>query len=265
MATFSHLYSSALHIELGTNDSTRLFTDGRRKAAINDGILAWADLTECYVRQSTFNCSNGVGEYNLLSTVNVPGDDFLRLAKQGPEFQHTNASSQVTYAAGETFERRDVDWLNHYQPGWRDSTGGTPQFYYERMDGGRRLFGMYPPPEIDSSETAKVILPYVAQPPTLTSDTDVPFTNSTLGTRTDLVPYHQAFVHYAASQLEKLRVNEAASQAQLQIFLGYVSRFLQSLKPKGGQTVRTARSYLAEARRRRWSAYDGPIDYPWNR
>jgi len=130
---FSHLYSSALDYELGTDDSTRLFTTARRKQAINEGIEQFADLTECFLRQSTIVSSHGVREYSLQSTVNVPGNDFVRLSRQRPEFQitssHGGSSAQVTYISGENFERRDVDWLNHYVPGWRDSTGGTPQYW----------------------------------------------------------------------------------------------------------------------------------------
>ena len=262
MAVFSHLYSSALDRELGTDDSTRLFLSARRQSAINDGMLQFVDLTECALRQSTVASSHGVAEYNLLSTVSVPAGDYLRLSKQGPEYHHTDSNSVVTYTAGEDlFPRRDIPWLNQYDPGWRSSTGGTPYCYYERTDGGRRLFGLGPPPEITSSATGKVVLPYVAKPNTLTSDTDVPFTfGSTV--RTDLEPYHQAVVHYAAYELEKLRLNTEASQAQLQQFLGYVARYAQLTEPKGPRQVRAARSYFSEARYR-GDAWTDNTPYPW--
>lgn len=253
---FGTLSSAALHIELGTDDSTRLFTDARRKAAVNAGVREFADLTECFIRQTTVVCSNATGEYNLLSTVNVPGADYVRPAKQRPEFQFTNDTGVTTYIGGDNFERRDPDWLNQYAKDWRSSTGGTPQFWYERMDGGKRLFGLTPPPLIDSSESAKVVLPYVAEPPTLVSDTDVPFTiastasGASTGVRTDLDPYHQGIVHFAAYQLEKLRNEVQASQSQLQLFLGYVQRYLQNTTPKGGQTVKLGRSYFGEVRQR---------------
>jgi hypothetical protein len=53
MTQFSSLWGRLLTQELGTDDSTQLFTDARRKAAINDGIREFADLTECFVRTST--------------------------------------------------------------------------------------------------------------------------------------------------------------------------------------------------------------------
>lgn len=264
MPPFKHGYSSALDYELGTDDSTILFTDARRKQAFNEGVQQFADLTECFTRQSSITSSHGVREYSLQSTVNIPGADYVRPSKQQPEYQltssHGGSSAQVTYISGENFVRRDVDWLNRYEPGWRDSTGGTPQYWYERMDGGQRLFGMHPPPQIGSSETGKVVFPYVALPPTLTSDTDVPFSiastasGASTGIRTDLDVYHQAPVHYAAHKLEKLRVNLEGSQSQMQIFLGWVERFINDRRPKGGQTLRTGRNYFAEARMRRGGA-----------
>ena len=260
MASFSHLYSSGLDRELGTNDSTRLFTDARRKTAINEGLLAFVDLTECSLRQSTVTCSNGIAAYNLISTVNVPSGDYLRLAKQGPEYHLSDSNDNVTYIAGESlFPRREIPWLNEYTPGWRSTTVGTPTSYHERMDGGQRLFEVVPPPDIGSSDVGKVLLPYLAKPNTLTSDTDVPFTfGSTV--RTDLEPYHLALPHYGAYVLEKLRLDEEASQRQLQQFLGYVTRYAQLMEPKGPRTVRAAKSYFRDARRGRGE--DGP-PAPW--
>lgn len=264
---FGHLWSSGLTQELGDNDSTRLFTDARRQDAINRAALQWCDLTECAIRQSTVPCSGGVGEYNLLSPTNVPGNDYLRLAKQGPEFWKISSGSSpsTVYIAGDDFPRREVSWLNQYWPGWRASTGGTPQAYYERMDGGQRLFGLTPPPSLEtSSVVGKVILPYVAKPAVMSASTDVPFTfGSTV--RTDLEPYHQALVHFAASELELLRVNTEAASMQKQMFLGYVQRFFQTMQPKGGQQVRFVRNYLSDVRARRDGEDVQSIPYPWRR
>ena len=260
---FGHMWSSALTQELGTADSTRLFTDSRRQQAVNNGALMFADLTECVLRQSTIVSSHGVREYNLLSTVNVPGGDFLRPSKQLPEYQFTNDTGTVTYVTGDNFPRRDINWLNTYQPGWRASTGGTPSAWYLRPDGGSLFFGFDTPPELDSSETAKVLLPYVAKPQSMSASTDVPFTfGSTV--RTDLEPYHMAPVHYAAYELEKLRINEPAAQTQWQLFVGYVERCVRAMRPKGGQQVRFARNYFAETRSRRWVTSDAAIADPWS-
>jgi hypothetical protein len=260
---FSQLYSSALSQELGTDDSTRLFTDARRKDAINFGALHFCDLTECAIRQSTISCSHAVGEYNLLSPTNIASLDYLRLAKQGPEFHKISSgvSPSTTFIAGDDFVRREIPWLNQYSPGWRASTGGTPEAYYERMDGGQRLFGLVPPPALGSSQIGKVILPYVAKPQTMSASTDLPFTfGSTV--RTDLEPYHQAVVHFGAAQLEKLRRDWDAVQTQTQLALGYVQRFLQTMQPKGGMQVRFGRNYFGEIRQR-GTDDEIPIPYPW--
>ena len=270
---FSEMYSSALDHELGTDDSTRLFTTLRRQRAVNRGHLEFCDLTQCAIRQSTLTCSNGVREYNLLSTVNIPGGDYLRMAPQLPEYQllSSGSSKSTTFIAGpDLLPRREVQWLNQYDPGWRGSTGGTPTAYYERMDGGQRLFGLTPPPLITSSESGKVLLPYYAKPSSMTADTHVPFTfvNTTAvtTTREDLEPYHQALVHYAAYQLEKLRRDWEASERQLQLFLGYVTRYKVQSEPVGGQQVRFGRNYFTEVRQQRgrddWTAY---TPYPWRK
>ena len=257
MAAFSELYTDRLDEELGTDDSTRLFTTARRKHAINEGLRQFADLTECYTKESSIACSNAVGEYSLTASVS----DFIRLSKQEPEYRlvSSGSSGSTVYVSGDDFRRTTVQWLDQYEAGWRQSTGGTPQYYYERMDGGRRFFGMYPPPHITSSQVGTLRLPYVARPSSMTSDTDVPFTaNSTV--RRDLTEIHEALSHYGAYRLEKLRMQTEQSNAQLQVFLGYVQRFVQSLRPKGGTTVKVARSYFGQSRRRGQTG--GPLAWP---
>ena len=252
MATFVDLYTDAIDYELGGNDSVQLFTTVRRKHAINEGLRQFSDLTECWQKSSTITCSNAVSEYNLLSTVNVPGGDFVRLSGQGPTFRHVDGSSDVQYTVGDDFPRRDIQWLDAHAAGWRDSTGGTPESYYLRQEGAALYFGTYPPPHISTSESATLLIPYVARPSSMTSDTNVPWSG-----RTDLEPFHQALVHYAASKLEKLRKDVEASQSQLAAFLGYVQRFVSQKQPKGGRTIRTTRSYFTDAGRR---GSDGQIE-----
>lgn len=249
---FSQLFGARLDEELGTDDSTRLFLTARRQFSVNEGIRQFADLTECFTKESSISCSNGVGEYDLNSTVNTTSADFIRLSKQEPEYRlrSSGSTSSTQYTAGDDFRRTTVQWLDQYEPGWRNSTGGTPQFYYERWDGGKRLIGLYPPPRIRSSQVGTLRVPYVARPSSLTSDTQVPFKDSSLATRNDLEPYHQAFAHYAAYRLEKLRVGTAESNAQFQVFMGYVQRFISAMRPKGGTTVKVARSYFGQSRSR---------------
>ena len=243
MTDLSTLSGRLLTQELGDADSTVLFTDARREAAVNDGVQEFADLTECYIKQSTITVTGGTAEYDLNSTTLLPAGDFVRVAKQGVEFWYIDASSNLTQLSGDDLPRRDIEWLNRFEPGWRESSvtssvQQTPVCYYERADSGAHYLGFMPTPCTGSSASASAVVPYVAFPPVLTASTHVPFNG-----RADLKPYHMAAVHFAAHQLEKLRRDDAASDRQLGKFMGYVTRYLQALRPKGGQHITAARSY----------------------
>lgn len=253
---FSHLTSSALDRQLGTDDATQLFTTARRKDAINEAVTEFNDLTECFIKESTVTCSNGVATYDLGSTVNIPDDDYIRLPKRRPVFVKTSTSGTVTYRSGEDFLERDLTWLNQNEPHWQESTGGTPNAFYLKENGATISFGLYPPPQIGTGESAKVILPYLPQIPPMTSSTDVPFSG-----RADLVPLHQGLVHYAAAQLEMLRPDPQASQTQMQYFLAYVQRFTGNVRKKGGHIIAAAVNYFGNARRGSWMDVDKPRWY----
>lgn len=248
MTIFSSLYTTRLDEELGTDDSTVLFTTARRKRAINVGLNEFADLTECLVRWATFSIVDGTAEYDLNATTVIPGGDFVRFAKEPIEYNYTDASSNTIVVSGDSLPRRDIRWLDLYQPGWRLSTISTgtmqiPTYHYVRSDGPALWLGFTPQPGLGSSASATVRVPYIAQSPVLTSDTTHPYTfNSSV--RTDLFVYHQASVHYAAHQLEKLRRDDQASDRQLQKFLGYVTRYAQAMRVKGGRAIMTARRYF---------------------
>jgi hypothetical protein len=53
MTLFSSLYGARLDEELGTDDTSDLFTTARRKSAINRGVREFAELTECFIKWST--------------------------------------------------------------------------------------------------------------------------------------------------------------------------------------------------------------------
>jgi hypothetical protein len=248
MTQFSSLYAARLDEELGTDDNSVLFTTARRKSAINKGMTEFAELTECLVRQSTVILTGGTAEYDLNSTTVIASGDFVRLAKQQVEFRYVDASSNLTILTGDDLPRRDIDWLNRYTPGWQTSTVAssvmqTPTSYYERMDGGSRYLGFAPVPSTGSSASMTAIVPYIARPVLMTSDTNEPFQVGAV-VRTDLRDYQQALVHFAAHQLEKLRRDDAASDRQLQKFLGYVTRFFQNTRIKGGLSLTMARNYF---------------------
>ena len=243
MPDFSCLCTTLLDHELGTSDSVTLFTTARRQAAVKAAEAEFADLTECLTRESTVAITGGTAEYDLNSTAVLNGD-FSRLSGRGLAYAYTDASSNTTWISGEDLPRRDISWLNQYRPGWRSSTGVFyPESYYLKDEGGRMLLGFYPPPSTGSSASAKVVVPYVAQPGSSTNSTYIPFTIGA-NTHVDLTPYHQGLVHYAAYQLEKLRKNTEAEQGQLQKFVGYVTRFVQNRRQKGGTTLRFGRSYF---------------------
>lgn len=248
MAQFSDLTGARLDIELNSNDSTTLYTSARREVAVNDGIQEFADLTECYVRRSTIAVSCNTAEYNL-STI----ADFSRYSDKGlPEYHLLSSGSTVTTTimAGWDFPRRDELWLNRHEPAWRASTAcGIPNAHYLRPDGGRLWLGFNIRPDVGSSETAKLIVPYVARPSTISASTAIPFTDTNGITRDDLTPYHQAAVHYAAYKLLPLIGDFEAAKLQLAQFMDYVKRYLQNQRPKGGTHVTLGRDYLREARR----------------
>ena len=250
MAVFSSLYGSWLDHELATDDSTILFTTARRKAAINKGQDEFARLTKCLPRRSSVTLTGGTAEYDLHSTTVIPSGDFMEWAPFGVEFRYTDASSNVTVLAGDDdLPRRDVKWLHTYEPGWQISTVASsiqqqPTCWYERIDGPARFLGFYPVPSTGSSAVMEAFVTYQARPTAMTSDTNEPFTvNSSV--RTDLRVYHQALVYYAAHQLEKLRADSQKSAQHLQMFLGYVTQYLQAMRVKSGQTLTMARSYFA--------------------
>ena len=248
MPNLSTLAGRLLTQELGNEDSTVLFTDARREAAVNDGLREFANITECLVRVSTVTVSGGTAEYDLNSTAVIPGGDFVRLAPdQAVEFHYTDASSYTTYIGGPDLPQRTLRWLDNHDPGWRHSTGVSsgmqvPSVFYLRAAGPALLLGFYPVPSTGSSASAKALVPYIAFSPVITS-TQQPYTfNSSV--RLDLKPYHMAAVHYAAHQLEKLRRDDQSSDRQFQKFMAYVQLYWQATRRKGGSALTYARSYF---------------------
>ena len=265
MTAFSSLYGERLSRELGTDDSTVLFTSARRKAAINEGALEFADITECLERTSTITIVGGTQEYAVTVDPSSIVGDFLRYAKRPVQFQYTDAAGVVTVLEGDDLPRRDPHWLARYAPGWNTSTTAsttrqTPSYYYDRVDGGRRVIGFAPKPCTGSSASAIALVPYIALPPPMTSDTQEPFqvvastnvsTNFTAVAgvqRTDLRPFHQALVHYAAAQLEKFRKDTAASDRQMKQFYDYIQRYWQTMRTKSGTSLTFARTYFTRGR-----------------
>ena len=249
MPNFESLAGTYLDHELRSNDSTTLFTTGRRNQAINDGYAEFCELTECLERVSTVTCSCNVARYNLLSSATLGSTDFVRLAPRGVEFHLISSGGAVTQLAGDDFPRRDIEWLNKYEPGWRQST--TPQMpsgYLVDTSSGQFVVQLDRPPDVGSSETAQLVVPFIARPAILTSSGESLFTIGA-NVRTDLNPFFMAPVHYAAHQLEKLRGDEQASDRQFAKFLAYVQRYTEKVRRRGGASVTLVRNYLRSPRR----------------
>lgn len=255
MPIFEQLYGPLLDREVNTNSSLAgsPFSSANRTLGINDGIQEFADLTECFQRQSSITVSCNTAEYMLLAGGSLAGStDYTRLAKQGLEYRVLSSGSTrsvITWLAGEdAFPERPIQFRNRQDAGWRQSTTPTtPTGYYLRPDGGNLYVGLDCRPKVGSSQVAEILVPYVARPPLMTSSGDVPFSVST-ATRTDLVVYHQAAAHYAAYKLLPMIGDEQGAQGQLQKFMGYVSRYLANARPKGGQVIQLGRNYLKAAR-----------------
>jgi hypothetical protein len=245
---FEDLYKTRLTTELNNSDTVVLYTGTRRREAINDGVREFAALTKCYVQRSTIAVSCNTAEY-VLSTI----DGFAQISAEGyPEYRHTDSNGVITIVTEPDFKRRDELWSNRYSLGWRQSTTPVtmPTAYYIRKDGGRLILGLRERPDVGSSETADLVVPNVARPPAMTSTGEIPFTDASSNTRHDLTDYHPAFAHYAAYKLLPLIGDTQTANEQLQKFLGYVARYKDDQRPKGGTHVTMARSYYSESMRR---------------
>ena len=262
MATFETLTGILLDQELHSADSTTLFTSTRRSQAVNDAYAEFCELTECLLRVSTVACSCNTARYNLLASTTLGSTDFVRLAPRGVEYHLLSSgggsSARLTQLSGDDFPRRDTEWLNKYEPGWRQST--TPQMptgYLVDESSGNYVLQLDRPPDVGSSEAASLVVPFIARPALMTSSTDVPFTIGS-NTRSDLTPFHQALAHGAAARLEKLRADTEATDRQYALFLSYVNRYTEKVRRRGGAFVTQAKQYLKSPRRS-----GGGSNYDW--
>ena len=260
MPQFSQLWGEDLTTELGTNDTSVLFTDARRKHAVNQGYRQFADLTECFTKRSSVTVSSSAQEFNVNSSAVLAGSSgFLRIAGEGPVYIKTDTAGNQQIFAGEDFPQRAIPFLDSADPGWRSTlTPANPTGWYLRDDGGAKYLGFYCPADVSTSETAELLIPFVCNPSSMTSDTAIPFAVSS-NYRNDLYPYHQATVHYAAHLMEKLRRDDERAEKQMQLFMGYVVRYTQQNRKKGANNVRMARSYFRNSRH----VPEGSEQAPW--
>lgn len=241
MSAFSDLYGTDLDRELGSGDRTQLFLTAKRKAAVNQGQAEFVRLTECLVTEETEALVDETQEYNLLSI--IASDKFMKFATRQPYIKKVvTATSATTYIMGKSFKYKPIEDLDRDEDGWRNASSGTPTNWYLRDDGAAVYMGLHPKPNIPATETWTLIIPYVPYPTDLSADADVPFNS-----RQNLRVYHQALVHFAAAQLEKLRRNYQVSSSQLEAFLAYVHEFIAAREPNGEEAVSFSHNYFAAA------------------
>lgn len=244
MATFVNLYGRLLDRELGSADRTELFTTAERKAAINEAQGEFNRLTECFIRQNAaIALTDGTQEYDLEAVITAA--DYLWIAAQGVEIKRVTPTSTYYYVGESLLPRRDIEWLNRMDPGWRTAPNGIPTSHYLREDGGSVSIGFSPTPSIAVGETWTLIVPYVATIPDMSADSDEPFTLAG-NAKISLRAWHQGLVHYAAAKLELMRKNVQGEAQQMQKFAGYVADYLQRHRVKGGRHVLLGRRYYQE-------------------
>lgn len=254
MPQFSSLYGTRLDRELGSADRTQLFTTALRQGAINEGVQEFAVQTKCMNQRGTVTLTHGVDDYNLtLATTFSTG--FLELAPKGIEYRYLTTNGTLTVLSGpDQLRLVTKKWLDENEPGWQNSSATStgvrqdPRYYvFPALGGGGQSLMLHPPPgRASTNDSMSLVVYYIATPSILSSDTQIPFLSTLAVVEGHPVPrvYHQAAVHYAAYQLEKLRRDTEASEMQLQKFLAYVARYMASMRQKGGTTLTYARNYF---------------------
>lgn len=251
-SAFSQLWSDRLSIELASQDgslvagaSNNLFTQVRRKQAINDGMHNFERTTGATIVLGSITLINAVAEYNLLTSF----PDYISLAERGePSIKMVDPSLRETWIQGEQLTRRTIFWLDQETPGWRADPAGTPANWYIYDTAGATYAGLDPAPSVLAGWVHTLIVPYLAQSADLVGDTDLPWTVS--GTPfLRLQPYAQAIVHYAAGLLEPLRKNYSAAQRQMGLYAGYIAQYETKKRKDGPNQVTYRRHYLRDAGR----------------
>ena len=235
---FKALYGEALDFELGSYDTTELFTTARRKLAVNRAQREFARLTQCYVREFEIPVVSGQGSYEIET---VTGDTFVNFSRRPTALLRTKGG-QLTRTP---LQRHDVPWLDLHKPGWRDTgTTGVPEIVAYNPDGGLSVLVLTPRPTVAAGETWSLWLSFLATPADMVSDTDVPFRHAA-DSLTSLEPYHWALAHFAASLMERLRKDTDAVEKQLTLFGAYVQDYSGSQRPRGSHNrVGQQRDYL---------------------
>jgi hypothetical protein len=263
--TFRELWDLELTKRLSSSDTTRLFTTARRQAAINRGAMTFARLTSCCVA----DCPLGVllVDGQGWVAVSTPASAFYNFSPQGLLLRRQNAAGKVWDVP---LVRRGSEWMDRYRPGWRvwcaDATklnGGVPEefvwwpgnFYGLSTEAAAGNWGRdgivsvfpLPFPSQFAGELWQLVAIQWEVPATMNADTDLPFVSSSSPSPSWLESYHPAVADFGAYQLEKLRRDVAAQDANLQAFNEHVQRYLGTRRQRGGdEVIDTVDSIAAE-------------------
>lgn len=256
MATFLQLYGTKLDRELGSSDRVQLFTVALRKEYVNEGQQKFNEQTGCYTRRATLALSDETSEYDLESSGVLSAEDYLWPSKVGASIKRTvTASGVVSYVEGDDFQFITEDELNDDLPSWRAHTAGVPSHWFLRADAGVYNVGLYVAPDIPATETWQLLWPYVAKPADMSADGDIAFAG-----RLALAPYHDAVLHYAAAQCEKLRKNWDGVERQMKMFAAHVAKYKADQAPPRGTQMRFRTNYAL--RQRMPARLMNPMRYP---
>jgi hypothetical protein len=242
---FNELYGPALDHELGSYDTTQLFTTLRRKNAINRAHKEFARLAKISLsREVIIPVTTGTAQYDL-DAASV--QRFVMFGRAPLRLRHNTVATGARTV--ESLIVRSTAYLDEVAPGWRDTTSsGAPQYIAHDPLNGVNYLRFSPTPSIPASETWELVVPIQANAADMTNDTDVPFDG-----RPDVEPYHWALAHFAAGILERLRKDPEAEQVQVQKFGAYLEDWnAKSTRPPGAhKRVFMQRDYLGEVSRAR--------------
>lgn len=241
MSTFAQLWGDELDRELGSADRTSLFTEARRKAAINAGQLEFVRQSECLTRQDSISLTTDVGEYDLDTLIS----DFGGLTKQGVSIEIVEGSN-TRYLEGDDLTQTTVERLDQEEPGWRSVDPSTPRQWYLRRSGGSVYLGLHPKPSFSTGTWAALVQSLLI-PADMSADADVPFTVSSNAVMS-LRWYHRALAYWAAHDLERYRKDPNREGVALQKFEQEVEKYIAAMKPKTGRPVRVTVDYRRNAR-----------------
>lgn len=237
--TFLELYGSRLDDAIGTADRTQRFTTVKRKQYVNDGQRKFNEETSCYVKRASIALSDSTAEYDLESAGVLSAADYLWPSETTASLKRVGTTTLYTEGPELPFVREET--LNQVRPNWRAESAATPECWTLREEGSSVYAVLVPAPDVPAGETWTLLLPYVAQPASMTDDTHEPYGNAT--PKKTLRPFHDALLFYAAAQCELLRKDIAKHDYWMKRFAGEIVRYQGKQPPKTGQPIRLARNY----------------------